>query len=78
MIVVTGNEGTPEFVCATTIADALEQLWPELARLHGERIALEAPHAKPPQRLSYRELHDAIERAGAAFTALGLPEASVA
>jgi long-chain acyl-CoA synthetase len=56
---------------------ALEQLWPELARLHGERIALEAPHAKPPQRLSYRELHDAIERAGAAFTALGLQPGEV-
>jgi long-chain acyl-CoA synthetase len=51
---------------------ALEQLWPELERLHGDRIALDAPHARPPQRLSYRELRQAIERAAAAFAGLGL------
>ena len=51
---------------------ALDQLWPELAREHGERIALDAPHAKPPQRLSYRELAQAIERTAAAFADLGL------
>jgi long-chain acyl-CoA synthetase len=51
---------------------ALEQIWPELERLHGDRIALDAPHARPPQRLSYRELHQGIERAAAAFADLGL------
>jgi len=50
----------------------LEGLWPELARQHGDRLALDAPHARPPQRLSYRELHQAIERAAAAFADLGL------
>ncbi|MFM7264812.1 MAG: AMP-binding protein, partial [Cyanobium sp.] len=50
----------------------LEGLWPVLARQHGDQLALEAPHARPPQRLSYRELHQAIERTAAAFAALGL------
>ena len=52
--------------------DGLEQLWPELARRHGEAIALEDSHASPPIRLSYRELGEAIERAAGAFVALGV------
>jgi long-chain acyl-CoA synthetase len=55
----------------------LEQLWPELARLHGERTALDAPHARPPQRLSYRELQEGIERTAASFRALGLQNGEV-
>jgi long-chain acyl-CoA synthetase len=55
----------------------LEQLWPELAQLHGERTALDAPHSRPPQRLSYRALHEAIERTAAAFHALGLRSGEV-
>ncbi|MFN9620502.1 MAG: AMP-binding protein [Synechococcaceae cyanobacterium] len=55
----------------------LEQLWPELAQLHGERTALHAPHTRPPQRLSYRELHQAIEQTAAAFHALGLRSGEV-
>jgi len=50
----------------------LEGLWPELSRQHGDRLALDAPHARPPQRLSYRELHQAIELSAAAFADLGL------
>ncbi|MFN6338785.1 MAG: AMP-binding protein [Cyanobacteriota bacterium] len=50
----------------------LEALWPELARRHGEALALEDTHASPPVRLSYRELAEAIERVAAAFVALGL------
>jgi len=30
----------------------LEALWPELARRHGEALALEDTHASPPVRLS--------------------------
>jgi len=45
----------------------LEQLWSALAHRYGEAIALEAPHAKPPETLSYQELH---RRAAAAFAAL--------
>jgi long-chain acyl-CoA synthetase len=52
--------------------DGLEQLWPELARLHGDLPALEAPHARPPERYSYRQLQEAIERAAAGFAALGV------
>ncbi|MEB3317921.1 MAG: AMP-binding protein [Cyanobacteriota bacterium] len=52
--------------------EGLERLWPELARRHGEAIALEDTHASPPIRLTYRELGEGIERAGAAFAALGV------
>ncbi len=51
---------------------SLERLWPELARLHGDRLAVEAPHASPPERYSYRELADAIEQVAAGFASLGL------
>ena len=40
----------------------LEQLWPELARLHGDGMALEAPHAAEPETFSYRQLHQGIEQ----------------
>ncbi|MEX1317632.1 MAG: AMP-binding protein, partial [Synechococcaceae cyanobacterium] len=50
----------------------LEQLWPELARLHGDAPAVEAPHAHQPERLSYRQLQQRIEQAGAAFASLGV------
>ena len=55
----------------------LEQLWPALAQRHGEAIALEAPHARPPQSLSYRALHQGIERAAAGFASLGVTPGSV-
>ncbi|MFZ0407157.1 MAG: AMP-binding protein [Cyanobium sp.] len=55
----------------------LEQLWPELERLHGDAIALEAPHARPPESLSYRQLRQGIEQAAAAFTDLGVTEGDV-
>jgi long-chain acyl-CoA synthetase len=50
----------------------LEQLWPELERLHGDAIALEAPHARPPEILSFGELRRRIDQAAAGFSALGL------
>ena len=50
----------------------LEQLWPVLAERYGDSLALDAPHARPPQRFSYRELHQAIEQAAAGFAALGV------
>jgi len=52
--------------------EGLEQLWPELARIHGDRIALEAPHAASPEALSYGQLQQRIEQLAAAFHALGL------
>ncbi|EAQ76087.1 MULTISPECIES: AMP-binding protein [unclassified Synechococcus] len=55
----------------------LEGLWPILAQRHGEAIALDAPHAHPPEQLSYRELDDRIQRASAAFASLGLGEGEV-
>jgi len=55
----------------------LEQLWPELERLHGDAIAVEAPHARPPESLSYRQLRQGIEQVAAAFAALGVAEGDV-
>ncbi|MEB3348466.1 MAG: AMP-binding protein [Cyanobacteriota bacterium] len=52
----------------------LERLWPELERLHGDQPALVAPHARPPERYSYRELRHSIEQAAAALADLGLGE----
>jgi long-chain acyl-CoA synthetase len=52
--------------------EGLEGLWPELARRHGEALALEDTHATPPVRLTYRALGDGIEGAAAAFVALGV------
>jgi long-chain acyl-CoA synthetase len=34
----------------------LEQLWPVLAERHGEAMALDAPHAKPPEQWSFGAL----------------------
>ena len=56
---------------------SLEQLWPELARRHGDRLAVEAPHATPPERYSYRELARAIEQVAAGFASLGLAAGEV-
>ena len=50
----------------------LEQLWPVLSARHGDALALEAPHAATPEQLSYRQLHQRIEQAAAAFAGLGV------
>ena len=50
----------------------LEQLWSPLAQRHGEAVALEAPHASPPQRYSFSELAAAIEAVAAGLFDLGL------
>jgi len=55
----------------------LERLWPELAALHGEAVALEAPHARHPETLSYRALQERIESAAAAFASLGVQPGDV-
>ncbi|MFM7086824.1 MAG: AMP-binding protein [Cyanobium sp.] len=55
----------------------LDQLWPQLAERHGDAIAVEAPHARPAQTLSYRQLAAAIAEAAAGFAALGVVEGDV-
>jgi long-chain acyl-CoA synthetase len=50
----------------------LEQLWPVLAERYGDSLALDAPHARPPQRFSYRELQRAIVQAAAGLAELGI------
>jgi long-chain acyl-CoA synthetase len=52
--------------------EGLEQLWPELDQRHGDALALDAPHAHPPERFSFRQLRQGIERAAAGFAALGV------
>ncbi len=55
----------------------IEQLWPVLAERYGDAVAVEAPHAKPPETLGYRELQQHIEQAAAAFAALGVRSGDV-
>jgi len=50
----------------------LEQLWPALAQSYGDAPALEAPHAKPPQVLSFRQLHQQIGQVALGFAQLGV------
>ena len=58
--------------------EGLEQLWPALAARHGAAVALEAPHARPRESITYSELHQRIEAAAAGFTALGVAPGDVA
>ena len=55
----------------------LEQLWGRLAERHGDATALDAPHAKPAEQLSFRDLHRRIEQAAAGFAALGVKPGEV-
>jgi long-subunit acyl-CoA synthetase (AMP-forming) len=56
---------------------SLERLWPQLADRHGDRLALEAPHARPPEQYTYAQLAAAIEQVAAAFASLGLAAGEV-
>ena len=55
----------------------LEQLWPALAQSYGDAPALDAPHAKPPQALSFRQLHQQIGQAALGFAQLGVKAGDV-
>jgi long-chain acyl-CoA synthetase len=50
----------------------LEQIWPVLAERHGERLALDAPHAQPAEQINYAELNRRIAQAAAGFAALAV------
>ena len=50
----------------------VDQVWPWLKSHHGEVMAVDAPHAAHPERLSYRELAERIDHAAAAFRGLGV------
>ena len=50
----------------------VDQVWPWLKSHHGEVMAVDAPHAAHPERLSYRELAERIDQAAAAFRGLGI------
>ena len=55
----------------------LEQLWPSLAEIHGDAIALEAPHAAEPETISYSQLAAGVEQVAAGFAALGVAPGDV-
>ncbi|WP_216901071.1 AMP-binding protein [Synechococcus sp. CCY 9618] len=57
--------------------EGLEGLWPELERLYGDAVALEAPHGRHPETLRFAELRQAIDRAAAAFADLGAVDGDV-
>ncbi len=50
----------------------IEGLWPELERLYGASVALEAPHGRHPETFRFDELRQAIDGAAAAFVDLGV------
>lgn len=60
-----------------SVLTGLEQLWPELVGLYGDAPAVEAPHAREPERCSYRQLQQRIEQVAAAFTGLGVKAGDV-
>ena len=55
----------------------LDQLWPQLARLHGDRPALAAPHARQPESFTFQGLDQAIRSAAAGFASLGVAPGDV-
>ncbi len=75
--------GSPEDLAALALRHdwrhlaGLEELWRELERLHGDAVALEAPHARHPETLSFRALRERIERAAAGFACLGVEPGDV-
>ncbi len=50
----------------------IDQIWPWLKLNHGKVLAVNAPHAMPPETYNYQELADKISIAAAAFNALGV------
>ena len=55
----------------------IDGLWSALAARYGEATALEAPHANPPEILSYRTLCERIDCAAAGFAGLGVGPGTV-
>ena len=55
----------------------IDGLWTELAARYGGATALEAPHANPPETLSYRTLSQRIDSAAAGFAGLGVGPGTV-
>ncbi len=50
----------------------VDQIWPWLSKKHGQVIAVQAPHAVPPESFSYSELEKHIANAASAFTFWGI------
>ncbi len=55
----------------------VDQVWPWLKSHHGDVMAVDAPHAAHPERLSYRELAERIDQAAAAFRNLRITNGDV-
>ena len=55
----------------------VDQVWPWLQLHHGDVMAVDAPHAAHPERLSYQELAERIDQAAAAFRSLQIGSGDV-
>ena len=55
----------------------VDQIWPWLKVNHGDLLALEAPHAYPPEKYNYTELSDAINCAASSFRSFGIDRGDV-
>jgi len=55
----------------------VDQVWPWLKSHHGDVMAVDAPHAAHPERLSYQQLAERIDQAAAAFRSLRIGSGDV-
>ena len=55
----------------------VDQIWPWLQSHHGDVLAVDAPHAAHPERLSYQQLAQRIDQAAAAFRSLRIGNGDV-
>ncbi|KZR83243.1 Long-chain-fatty-acid--CoA ligase FadD15 [Synechococcus sp. MIT S9509] len=55
----------------------VDQVWPWLKSHHGDVMAVDAPHAAHPERLSYQQLAERIDQAAAAFRSLQIGSGDV-
>ena len=55
----------------------VDQIWEWLKKNNGNVTAVNAPHASPPEKFSYKELAEKITLAASSFNALGIEKGNV-
>ncbi len=55
----------------------VDQMWPLLKEAHGSILALDAPHAVCPEKVTYEELANKISLAASSFSKLGIRSGDV-
>ncbi|WP_320664992.1 AMP-binding protein [Prochlorococcus sp. MIT 1223] len=57
--------------------ERVDQMWPWLKAHYGNVLAVDAPHASPPERFNYSELSDLISAAAAGISSFGIGNGDV-